>query len=138
MSYNPDCIFCKIAAGEIPCHKIYEDELFIGFLDIFPMDVGHSLLLPKEHAANLLELSDTCACALGKTAVKFGALVKKGTGADALNISSNIGKRAGQIVMHAHLHFIPRYEGEEPINWEPQNCDSEILEATAKKIRGEF
>jgi len=132
-----NCIFCKIIIGEIPSHKAYEDERFLAFLDIAPIDRGHTVLIPKVHVENCLELPEEHLKAFGEVVSVLGKRLRERTGACALNILSNIGERAGQIVMHAHIHLIPRYEGDEPINWIPGEGDHTELAALAKRIRGE-
>ncbi len=103
-----DCIFCKIVAGDIPCHKVYEDEHVLSFLDIGPLSRGHTLVIPKAHAVTLDELSDEAAAACGLAAKKVGAAVAQATGCDGWNLLQNNGEVAGQVVMHVHFHIIPR------------------------------
>lgn len=105
-----DCIFCKIIAGEIPCSKIYEDDLFIGFLDIRPIHKGHALIVPKKHFENIFDTPDAEAGAIYSVLMKISAAVKKATACDAINIVQNNGPEAGQEVFHSHLHIIPRYK----------------------------
>jgi len=112
MKNKPDCIFCKIALGQIPCYKVYEDELSIAFLDINPTSRGHTLVLPKEHVESFV----TCPKELLNHLMDVAQLVAqaqiKELGATGVNILSNVGKAAGQSVLHFHIHVIPRYEND--------------------------
>lgn len=103
-------IFDRILDGEIPCHRLYEDEHVLAFLDIGPMSYGHALVIPKERVAQLHELSDEAGAALGAALVKVAKAVVKATGATAYNILQNNGAEAHQAVFHVHYHVIPRYE----------------------------
>lgn len=110
MDTDPNCLFCKIASGEIPAHKVYEDDQFLAFLDINPVNLGHTLLIPKTHAENLFELTEEILNRLGEQLQKVGQAVKEGTDADGLNIMMNNGTAAGQVIFHAHIHLIPRFQ----------------------------
>lgn len=130
-----DCIFCKIANGEIPTNTVYEDEDFRAILDMGPAAKGHTLLLPKEHADNLFELSDETAQKALVIAKKIGKKLVDKLGADGLNIVQNNGEIAGQTVMHFHIHIIPRYESDgQKIGWKPGSPSPEELAATCKEI----
>lgn len=130
-----DCIFCKIAKGEIPSKTIYEDEEFRVILDLGPATRGHALILPKEHADNLYELSDETAASAMKLARKMALLMKEKLHCDGLNLVQNNGAAAGQTVLHFHVHIIPRYEGDgQSINWVPGEPSQEELEAVRKEI----
>ena len=130
-----DCIFCKIAKGEIPSRTIYEDEQFRVILDLGPASKGHALVLPKEHADNLFELPEAVACDAMKVAKKVSAVLKEKLNADGLNLVQNNGEIAGQTVMHFHLHMIPRYkEDGQSINWKPMQPSAEELDAVHKQI----
>lgn len=132
-----DCIFCKIANGEIPAKTIYEDEKFRVILDLGPATKGHALILPKEHAANLFELPEETAADAMKLAKKLGTQMKEKLQADGLNIVQNNGEVAGQTVMHYHLHIIPRYENDgQHISWKPGETTPEELEAVRSLIVG--
>ncbi len=128
-----DCIFCKIAAGEIPSATLYEDEDFRVILDIEPASKGHALILPKEHYANLYELDDEIAAKVLVLAKKLVTALKDILGCDGYNIVQNNGKAAGQTVFHYHMHLIPRYEKDNVrIGWTPgklnENFKQELLE----------
>lgn len=130
-----DCIFCKIAAGEIPSVTLYEDEDFRVIFDIAPASKGHAVLLPKVHAANLFELPDEIVQKAALTAKKVGAAMKEVFGCDGLNVLQNNGTAAGQTVFHYHVHLIPRYEGDGVgIGWEHEEADMEELSKKAVRI----
>lgn len=105
-------IFRKIISGEIPSHRVYEDEHVFAFLDIGPLSLGHTLVVPKEAKAHLHELSDESAAALGRVLPRICRAVMKATGATAYNILQNNGSDAHQVVMHVHFHIIPKVRGE--------------------------
>lgn len=107
-----DCIFCKIVAGEIPCAKVYEDSDVLVFLDVIPNTIGHALVIPKTHAENVFDIEDTLLQKVMVTGKHLAMQMKKALGATAINLSSNNGKQAGQVVPHFHLHVIPRYEND--------------------------
>lgn len=107
-----DCIFCKIAAGEIPSKTLYEDESFRVILDISPASKGHAIILPKNHAANLYELSDEDASRILVVAKKVATVMQDILHCDGLNVLQNNGEAAGQSVFHLHVHLIPRYEND--------------------------
>jgi len=121
-----DCIFCKIANGEIPSSTIYEDEDFRVFLDLGPATRGHALLVPKEHYADLFELDEEVAARAIVAAKKVASKMKKALGCDGVNLVQNNGEAAGQTVFHFHLHLIPRYKGDGAgISWTPGSVSEE-------------
>ena len=130
-----NCIFCKIAAGEIPSATLYEDQDFRVILDIEPASKGHALILPKEHYANLYELDDEVAA---KALVLAKNMITKLTtvlGCDGYNIVQNNGPAAGQTVFHFHMHLIPRYENDSvKIGWKMGKLTDEDREEILKKI----
>lgn len=107
-----DCIFCKIANGEIPSNTLYEDEDFRVILDIEPATKGHALILPKKHFANVYELEEAYASKVFVLAKKLAGTMQKALGCDGLNIVQNNGVAAGQTVFHFHMHLVPRYEND--------------------------
>ncbi len=130
-----NCIFCKIANGEIPSNTVYEDKNFRVILDLGPATRGHALLIPKEHADNLYELPEELAAEVLPAAKKVAAAMRKKLQCDGLNLVQNNGETAGQTVMHFHLHMIPRYENDgQQINWTPGKPSQEELEATMKQL----
>jgi histidine triad (HIT) family protein len=104
-----DTIFSKIIAGEIPCHRVYEDDKVLAFLDINPLSQGHTLVIPKEPAVTIDQLSDDSAAAIGRVLPRLGRAVLRATGATAFNILQNNGVGAHQAVPHVHFHIIPKY-----------------------------
>ena len=110
---NDDCIFCKIANGEIPSATLYEDDNFRVILDLGPASKGHALILPKDHYANLYELSDEIAAKALVLARKMIVRMTKALECDGYNIVQNNGEAAGQTVQHFHIHLIPRYKGDQ-------------------------
>ncbi len=102
-------IFGRILAGEVPCHRVYEDELVLAFLDVFPLSVGHTLVIPKEPAITIDALSDESAAAIGRVLPRLARAVMRASGAEAYNVLQNNGSAAHQVVMHVHFHIIPRH-----------------------------
>ena len=135
---DANCIFCKIINGDIPSRRIYEDENFVVMMDVSPASKGHSLLLPKEHYANLFEMPDALLEELLKVAQKVAAQMKESLQADGINLLQNNGVAAGQTVFHFHLHLIPRY-GNDAVGemWEHQEISDTYMEDMRKKILGE-
>lgn len=130
-----NCIFCKIANGEIPSKTLYEDEDFRVILDLGPATKGHALILPKDHADNLYELSDGTASKVLVLAKKMAAQMTEKLHCDGLNLVQNNGEAAGQTVKHFHMHLIPRYENDgQKINWVPGEPSQEELEEIKKQI----
>ena len=121
----PDTIFAKILRGEIPCHKIYEDDHVLAFLDINPLSRGHTILIPKEIAATLDELSDDSAAALGRALPRIARAITAITGSRDFNVLQNNGARAHQAVFHVHFHIIPKADDGSGlgIGWKPQQLD---------------
>ena len=134
---DQNCIFCKIANGEIPSKSIYEDEDFKVILDLGPATRGHALILPKEHASNLFELPDETAAKAMVLAKKLGKQMVDNLKADGLNLIQNNGETAGQTVHHFHLHLIPRYQDDgQHTLWEPGEATQEQLEEIQNTIIG--
>ena len=121
-----NCIFCKIANGEIPSATLYEDEDFRVILDLGPASKGHALILPKAHAANLFELPDDLAEKAILVAKKVGAKLTEALGCDGLNLVQNNGEAAGQTVFHFHMHLIPRWNNDGVgVTWNPGTLTDE-------------
>lgn len=117
-------IFDKILAGDIPSHKVYEDDHVLAFLDIGPLSRGHTLVIPKERKAQLHELSDESAAAIGRVLPRLSRAVMKATGATAYNVLQNNGAEAHQAVFHVHFHIIPRIgETGLELGWRPGTLD---------------
>ena len=115
MSSDPDCIFCEIIAGEIPCFKIYEDDDTLAFMDINPANEGHALVIPKEHAENVHSVSDDAIAATVITAKKVAAAVDKTLNPQGLNLLQCNGPAAAQSVLHFHMHVLPRWAGDDDV-----------------------
>jgi histidine triad (HIT) family protein len=134
-----DSIFSKIIRGEVPAHKIYEDDSVIAILDIGPLSEGHALVIPKEPAATIDELSDDHAAAVGRVLPRIVRAIKKVTGASAVNILQNNGAAAGQAVDHVHFHIIPRFvdRTEEGLvfGWKPGALSQDDALELGKKIK---
>ena len=135
-AYDPDNIFAKMLRGEIPCVKVFEDDVALAFMDIFPQAEGHTLVVPKDvEARNLLEMPDDKLGPYMQRVQKVARAVEKALEPDGLVVTQFNGKPAGQTVFHLHFHIIPRQEGE-PLgrhsSGEP--ADSETLQALADKI----
>lgn len=107
-----DCVFCKIVRGELPAHVVYEDSETVAFLDLYPMTDGHTLVIPKLHAARLSELPPALVGKLFQTVQRVSEQIARALGAPALNIGINDGRAAGQAVPHLHVHLIPRFPGD--------------------------
>jgi len=112
MSYNneimEDCIFCKIVKKEIPASVVYEDADTLAFLDIAPVNVGHSLVIPKKHYVNIYETPEETLIEMMKAVKKLSHAIKNGLSADGINVTMNNDPAAGQVVFHSHIHIIPR------------------------------
>jgi len=131
-----ETIFSKILRGEIPCHRVYEDERVLSFLDIAPLSLGHTLIIPKEPAVTVAELSDESAAAIGRVLPRLCQAVLRATGAVAYNILQNNGAAAHQTVMHVHFHIIPKYDDGSGlgIGWQPGALDRARAAELAEKI----
>ena len=103
-----DTIFSKILRGDIPCHKVYEDDLVLAFLDIGPLSYGHTLVIPKEEATTLDQLSDESAAAIGRVLPRLCRAIRAVTGIEQFNVLQNNGQMAHQAVFHVHFHIIPK------------------------------
>ena len=107
---DDNCIFCKIAAGEIPSRKIYEDKDLIAIMDLSPTSKGHSLIIPKEHYTNIYDIDEEIAGKVMKTAKKLATKMTVALNCDGFNLLQNNGETAGQTMFHFHMHLIPRYK----------------------------
>lgn len=132
--YDPNNIFARILRGELPCHKVYEDADTLAFMDIMPQSDGHVLVLPKEAAAELFDLSEGAAQAAIRTTQRIARAVRDAFGPDGLSIGQFNGTAAGQTVPHVHFHIVPRY-ADRPLRGhasEPQ--DPAVLQQHAARI----
>lgn len=130
-----DCLFCKIIAGEIPSSKVYEDNTCYAFLDINPVNIGHTLLVPKEHSTNLYETSDEDLARMAPVIKKLSVAIKSAVGADGINIEMNNDSVAGQLIFHTHIHIVPRFEGDSFTHWQgARGYKKGEMQEVAKKI----
>lgn len=132
-----DCIFCKIAQGELPSAKIYEDDDLLAFMDINPIAPGHSLIIPKPHFETVFDMPDELLAGLITAAKRVALAVKQGMGADGINLLQSNGRAAMQIIDHYHLHFIPRWSGDKLkfAAWELRSGNMDEVGQNAAKIR---
>ena len=136
MAYNDQNIFARILRGEFPSVKVYEDDKTLAFMDVMPQAEGHVLIIPKEPAENILDLSPEGAAAMIVTTQKVAKAVKKALNAPGIYLMQLNGASAGQTVFHAHFHVIPR-DGDVPLASHGSGMvDAKILEAVAVRIRG--
>ena len=133
---DKDCIFCKIAGGNIPSSTVYEDEQFRVILDLSPATKGHALILPKQHYANIFEIDEHVLKDLIVLAKKVATAMKETLNCDGVNIVQNNGEIAGQTVFHFHMHLIPRYEGDQVgLTWKPGELTDEMKEEILAKVK---
>jgi histidine triad (HIT) family protein len=134
---DPDCLFCKIVAGEIPATIVDEDERTIAFMDINPATRGHALVIPREHSADLLTVEREDLVAVAVAARRLAGRAKERLQADGVNLVNSCGAVAWQSVFHFHMHVIPRYEGD-PLRlpWVPAPGDPEEIAAAAQELSG--
>jgi len=133
-----ECIFCKIIKGEIPSHKIYEDEHTFAFLDIRPNNPGHTLVIPKDHFENIYTTPDEALARMMLSAKKISIAIKNSLAADGINISMNNEEAAGQIIFHTHIHVIPRYTTDGFKHFPQKSYKQGEAEEIAKKIKLEI
>ena len=133
---DDNCIFCKLANGEIPTMSLYEDEDFNVIFDAGPATLGHALILPKDHYKNIFEIDDEVLAKAAKLAKKLAPVLMDVFGADGINILQNNNEAAGQTVFHFHIHLIPRYQGEKAmVAWVPGKQDEPKLTAALEEIK---
>jgi len=136
VAHMSDCIFCKIVAGEIPCTKVFEDDLCLVFMDIGPISPGHTLLVPKKHYEAIWEMPADEAAHLGRHLPAVARAVKEAMQAPALNVLQNNGRASGQAVPHLHIHFIPRRPDDGlGFRWPAKPADFDVLKKQADAIR---
>ena len=134
-----DCIFCKLANGEIPTNTVYCDDDFRVILDASPANKGHALILPKQHADNLFDLDDAVLAKALPLAKRVATAIKKVTGCDGINIQQNNGTAAGQTVFHFHIHVIPRFDNDKfRLVWDQKSFTDEEQKATAEALSKEM
>lgn len=130
-----DCIFCKIIAGELPSSKIYEDDSVLAFLDIKPVNPGHTLVIPKKHFESIHDTPDEIVSKMSIVAKKIAGSIQKNLGAEGVNIGMNNGRAAGQVVFHAHIHVMPRYGKDSLQLWSGKEYKNNEREEVAKKVK---
>jgi histidine triad (HIT) family protein len=136
MSRDPDCIFCKIVAGQVPCVKVHEDDSCLAFLDIGPLAEGHVLLIPRDHYPTVDQMPAESAGTMLRNLPALVRAVKQATDAAGLNVLQNNGKAAHQEVGHVHFHLIPRNPGDAfQFNWPAGSYPEGKAEALAQAIR---
>ena len=132
---DPDCIFCKVLAGELPARIIDEDERTISFMDIAPATRGHALVIPRAHSADLLTVEQEDLAAAALAAQRLGRRMKERLRADGVNLLNSCGVVAFQTVLHFHIHVIPRYEGDSlRLPWVPAAGDPQEIAAAAQEL----
>jgi histidine triad (HIT) family protein len=132
---DPDCLFCKIVAGELPATVVREDERTVAFMDINPATRGHVIVVPREHSKDLLEIADDDLAACAAAARDLAALVSDRLEADGVNLLNSCGRAAWQTVFHFHVHVIPRYDAD-PLRlpWTPGPGDRDEIAAAAAEL----
>lgn len=132
---DPDCVFCQIVAGEVPATVVHSDERTVAFMDINPGTRGHLLVVPREHARDLLDIDPQDLAAVTRVGQQMALRVHERLGADGVNLLNSCGKAAWQTVFHFHLHVIPRY-ADDPLRlpWQPGAGDPDQIEATAAEL----
>ncbi len=137
MSEHPDCIFCKILAGELPATIVHEDERTVSFMDINPATRGHALVIPRAHSRDLLSVDPEDLAAVALAAKRLAGRASERLGADGVNVINSCGAAAWQTVFHFHAHVIPRYAGD-PLRlpWVPAPGDPSEIAAAAAELSG--
>ena len=137
MAADPDCLFCRIVTGEIPATRVAEDDRTVAFMDINPATRGHVLVVPREHATDLLAIDPEDLSAVVKTAQRVAATMPDRLGADGVNLLNSCGRDAWQTVFHFHMHVIPRYAAD-PLRlpWTPEPGDRDEIAAAARDLEG--
>ena len=130
-----NCIFCKIISGEISVEKIYENDKVLAFLDISPVNPGHTLVIPKAHHENLVDTEDGLLCEIILTVKKLAPIIVKAMGAEGYNLGVNSGAAAGQVVFHTHFHIMPRFSGDGHKHWTGTAYKEGEMAELAEKIR---
>ena len=136
MSRDPDCVFCKIVSGEIPSFTLFEDDATLAFMDINPANEGHALVIPKEHASDLHEVSDEALARTVVTAKRVAGAIARTLNPAGLNLVQCNGPAAGQSVMHLHVHVLPRVADDRlAMNWGLKLGDIDAIGRLAERIR---
>jgi histidine triad (HIT) family protein len=130
-----NCLFCKIATNEIPSIQVYEDGFSLAFLDINPINPGHTLLIPKEHSRNIFDIKEESLKNMMPALKKISSVVKKSMGADGINIHINNEPPAGQVIFHTHIHIIPRFKDDNLKLWGGKPYKNNEIDKVAEKIK---
>ena len=139
LTFDEFCIFCKIVVNQAPASIIYEDETVLVFLDIRPLNMGHTLVIHKEHYVDIFDISENVLSQMYKVVKLVSSAVKKATNADGISIIQQNGKAAGQDIFHIHVHVVPRFKGQKlPPFSELREVERAKLDALAKKIKQQF
>ncbi|MGD0071832.1 MAG: HIT family protein [Candidatus Bathyarchaeia archaeon] len=139
MSFDESCIFCKIVKKQAPANIIYEDETVMVFLDIRPLNIGHTLVIPKKHYVDIFDIPENQLSQVHKVAKQVSVAVKKATKADGISIIQQNGKAAAQDIFHLHVHVVPRFEGQKLPSFSAlREVERGKLEVMAKKIKQEL
>ena len=129
-----DCLFCKIICGEIPAYKVYEDDSAFAFLDINPVNIGHTLVIPKVHHDNFAAMPEEAVARLFLVVHRIANAAPGAVGATGFNVGINTGAVAGQVVMHAHVHLMPRFENDGLVHWPKKHFTEDQMREAAEKI----
>jgi histidine triad (HIT) family protein len=129
-----NCIFCRIVKGQIPCAKVYENDKVLAFLDINPVNPGHTLVIPKEHYEHMEQVPDDLLKEIIVSVKKVTIAVKKGVDTDSTNLGVNNGKTAGQLVPHVHFHIMPRFPNDRKKLWEGKPYQEGQMSGVQKNI----
>lgn len=132
-----NCVFCNIVSGTIPSYKIFENEQVYAFLDIHPNTLGHTLVIPKKHHENLLVTPSELVAELMNVAQMIAPRILHAVGSRGCNITTNVGEVSGQVVMHTHIHIIPRFDEDGLKHWPSREMSFDELESIASKIISE-
>lgn len=130
-----ECIFCKIIKGEIPAQKVYDDKDVVGFLDIMPIALGHTLIVPKKHCRDVFDTPENTFSRMANAAKLVAVAVRNATRADGIHIGMNNGGAAGQSVFHAHIHVIPRFSADGFTHWPKTKVSSDELVQMGEQIQ---
>lgn len=134
-----DCVFCAIAAGESPAHRVFEDEETLAFLDAAPAARGHTLVIPKAHAETITDVPEALVGEVFRTAQRVATALEDTYEPDGISVVQSNGRAAGQEVPHAHVHVVPRSESDDVgLNWDGQELDDDTQRATAATLREQF
>jgi histidine triad (HIT) family protein len=139
MKADPNCIFCKIVVGQMPCFKLLEDDDTLAFMDIYPANDGHALVIAKEHCPTLFDISDEALAAVSRSVSKVARAVNQALSPNGLNLVQANGPGAQQSVAHFHIHVLPRKQGDDlKLNWGAKPGDPKTIGAIAEKIRAKL